>query len=231
MLQKTNNTNSIYAKIESIIPVYNTFQTEHERPWFKKYSIYWIFMIVILVQLFAFSINLSLATDIMNSEFDEMAITIVDFDFRSFSNLDKRRRSISYVEIDEVFGNQYLKEKDKKKKIDIDAENATTDPRIAGAANPIISNATAPIDLNPEIMPMYTSVARSNGIEGSIILELIISEKGQVLRARPVGKPLGYGLEQKAVDCYKRKKFKPSMNKEKDPITVKIYQPVRFVLL
>ena len=80
-------------------------------------------------------------------------------------------------------------------------------------------------------MPSYTESARSHGIEGTVVLELIISDEGEVLRARPVGKKLGYGLERMAVKCYESKKYKPSRNSDGNEITVKIFQPVRFQLL
>ena len=71
--------------------------------------------------------------------------------------------------------------------------------------------------------------ARSAGIEGMLVLELVIGEDGRVLRAR-VLKGLGHGLDQSAVQTYYSKRFTPAY-KEGKPITVKINVPIRFQLI
>lgn len=103
------------------------------------------------------------------------------------------------------------------------------DPRIASASDPIVSGATSPVDLSPNVRPQYTSEARANGITGTMTLEVIISETGEVLRVRSVGRKLGYGLEEAAIATYRRKRFSPSILEGK-PITVKVLVPVRFTL-
>ncbi|EMJ96361.1 energy transducer TonB [Leptospira alstonii] len=103
------------------------------------------------------------------------------------------------------------------------------DPRIAGAQDAIISGATAPVDLTPNITPDYPSEARSAGIAGTSTLEVIIAENGQVLRVRSVGKPLGFGLDEAAIDAFYKKRYSPSVLDGK-PITVKVLIPVRFSL-
>ncbi|HOO71203.1 MAG TPA: energy transducer TonB [Spirochaetota bacterium] len=209
----------------SALPLYNSFENLAAEPWFKRHSVVGIFLITALVGYTAFSINWNILDDIKNRKYDQMAVTVVDFG--DFVPISKRRAGANYVEIDEVFGNQYIK-KDAK---ELDPDRDIVDPRIGTAVNHVMANATAPIDLSPQIAPEYTARARAAGIEGTIILELIISEDGEVLRAKPVGKILGMGLEQAAVQCYERKRFKPSMNSDGKTITVKIYQPVRFELL
>ncbi|MDV6234604.1 energy transducer TonB [Leptospira ellisii] len=103
------------------------------------------------------------------------------------------------------------------------------DPRIAGAQDAIISGATAPVDLTPNITPEYPTEARSAGIAGTSTLEVIIAENGQVLRVRSVGKPLGFGLDEAAVEAFYKKRYSPSILDGK-PITVKVLIPVRFSL-
>lgn len=209
----------------SMLPVYNSFETSESEPWFRRHSVVGIFIICALVGYTAFSINWNFIDDMRNRKFDEMAVTVVDFG--DFVPISKRRAGANFVEIDEVFGNQYIK-KDAKL---LDPDRDIVDPRIGTAQNHLMANATAPIDLNPSVTPEYTARARAAGIEGTIILELIISDEGEVLRAKPVGKTLGMGLEQSAIACYERKRYKPSMNSDGKTITVKIYQPVRFELL
>lgn len=103
------------------------------------------------------------------------------------------------------------------------------DQRIVGAQNPFAIGATPPVDLSPGVKPPYTPEARSAGIEGMLVLELVIGEDGRVLRAR-VLKGLGHGLDQSAVQTYYSKRFTPAY-KEGKPITVKINVPIRFQLI
>ncbi|MCZ8341472.1 MAG: energy transducer TonB [Leptospira sp.] len=103
------------------------------------------------------------------------------------------------------------------------------DPRVAGASDPIVSGATSPVDLSPNVRPEYTSEAKSLGITGTMTLEVVIADTGEVLRVRSVGKTLGGGLEQEAINTYKRKRFSPSILEGK-PITVKVLVPIRFTL-
>ena len=113
---------------------------------------------------------------------------------------------------------------DKKK-----VQEIKEDPRIAGAEDAAISGATAPIDLSPSIRPEYTDQARAEGITGTLTLEIIIADSGEVLQARSVGRKLGFGLEEQAVSTYRRKKFAPSILDGK-AITVKVLVPIRFSL-
>lgn len=85
------------------------------------------------------------------------------------------------------------------------------------------------MDLTPNVVPDYPSEARSAGITGTSTLELIIADNGQVLRVRSVGKTLGFGLEEAAIDAFYKKRYSPSVLEGK-PITVKVLIPVRFSL-
>ena len=88
--------------------------------------------------------------------------------------------------------------------------------------------ATVPVDLSPHIKPQYTEYAHKNKIEGTVVLELIISDDGKVLRVR-IAKGIDKGLNESAKKCYMKKKFKPSTLNGKR-ITVKLFQPVKFKL-
>ncbi|PJZ69309.1 energy transducer TonB [Leptospira perolatii] len=103
------------------------------------------------------------------------------------------------------------------------------DSRIAGAQDAIVSGATAPVDLTPNMVPEYTKDAQSAGVTGTTTLEVIIADSGEVLRVRAVGKPLGFGLEESAIQSFYKKRYSPSVLEGK-PITVKVYVPVRFSL-
>ncbi len=227
-MQSTLNRPEYAAEIKgNYVPgliIYNTFLKENRQPWWQKHLTLPILIAVILLGYFLLTVNWDFNREARERMFDEMAVTVVDFgDFVPFA---QRRGGGSYVEIDEVFGNQYIKDKTKEY---VEGRDII-DPRIGTAVNPVISNATAPIDLEPHIIPGYTERARSAGIEGTVVLELIISDEGEVLRAKVVSKKLGYGLDQSAVETYEKKKFKPSINSDGKRITVKIYQPVRYRL-
>lgn len=103
------------------------------------------------------------------------------------------------------------------------------DPRIAGAEDAAIVGATAPIDLSPNIRPEYTDAARSEGVTGTLTLEVVIADSGEVLQVRSVGRKLGFGLEEAAISTYRKKRFSPSFLDGK-PITVKVLVPIRFTL-
>ncbi|MCB1190364.1 MAG: energy transducer TonB [Leptospiraceae bacterium] len=108
-------------------------------------------------------------------------------------------------------------------------EEKKEDPRISGAQDAIISGATAPVDLSPNIKPEYTTEARAAGITGTMTLEIIIADTGEVLRVRSVGKNLGYGLEEAAIKAFKKKQYSPSILDGK-AINVKVLVPVRWTL-
>ncbi|MFB5652011.1 energy transducer TonB [Leptospira wolffii] len=103
------------------------------------------------------------------------------------------------------------------------------DPRIAGAQDQVISGATAPVDLSPNLIPAYTKDAQAAGVTGTLTLEVVIADSGEVLRVRNIGKALGYGLENSAIETFYRKKYSPSILEGK-AITVKVLVPVRFNL-
>ncbi|MCX7997824.1 MAG: energy transducer TonB [Leptospiraceae bacterium] len=111
-----------------------------------------------------------------------------------------------------------------KKKVEV-----KEDPRISGAQDAAIVGATAPIDLTPNVKPEYTEEARAQGITGTITLEVVIADTGEVLQVRSVGKKLGAGLEESAIATYKKKRFSPSILEGK-AITVKVLVPIRFTL-
>ncbi|PJZ53151.1 energy transducer TonB [Leptospira adleri] len=103
------------------------------------------------------------------------------------------------------------------------------DPRIAGAQDAVISGATAPVDLTPNVIPVFTSDAKAAGISGTTTLEIVIADTGEVLRVRSVGKALGFGLEESAIEAFYKKRYSPSILEGK-AITVKVLIPVRFSL-
>lgn len=68
---------------------------------------------------------------------------------------------------------------------------------------------TRPVPLRP-IQPRYTEVARQAGVQGSVIVEAIIDEKGNATNVR-VLRGLPMGLERAAVEAIQQAQFKPAM--------------------
>jgi protein TonB len=66
-----------------------------------------------------------------------------------------------------------------------------------------------PVPLRP-IQPRYTEVARRAGVQGTVILEAVIDEKGNATNVR-VLRGLPMGLERAAVEAIQQTQFKPAM--------------------
>jgi TonB family protein len=224
----TGLSDTLYDRTESgvpLIPVYNSFREDARGSWFTRHSVTVLFCFLSLLVAVLFSIDWDIYLDeARNRTLDAIDVTVIDLgDFVQLSRVRPGR----YVEIDEVFGNQYIK----KEAQEYDPDRDMVDPRIGTAVIPATVNSTMPVDLNPELEPEYTTQARSAGVEGFVTLEVVISDDGRVLRARPVGKKLGHGLDESAARCWQRKNFKPSVNSDGEPITVKMYFRVKFTLI
>lgn len=75
---------------------------------------------------------------------------------------------------------------------------------------------------------MYTEIAKRIGIEGKVIVEAIVDEKGNVMDAKVV-KGLGFGLDEEALQAIQNTQFSPGLQRGK-PVRVKINIPIKFVL-
>lgn len=195
----------------------NSFAAESLHPWFRRDKHTWLFIAVTAVEISLFLAGIRFISFIENRDIDALAIQMDLGDLPA-----KLRNTSSSVEVDEVFGNEYVKD---KTPVDPNAE----DPRASSAPNLYAAGASLPVDLNPEILPEFPAEARAAGVTGVVTLEIVVSDEGRVLRARPVGRLLGHGLEGAAQAAYRKKTFQPSL-KDGKAITVKFYQPVRFVL-
>jgi protein TonB len=68
---------------------------------------------------------------------------------------------------------------------------------------------TAPVPIyKPE--PPYSEEARKAKYQGTVVLQIVVDTQGSVVDVRVV-KPLGLGLDEKAVDTVRTWKFKPGM--------------------
>ncbi len=75
----------------------------------------------------------------------------------------------------------------------------------------------------------YPEIARKAGIEGRVIIQVQVSEKGKVLNTRVI-KSLGHsGCDEAAVKAIKNVKWKPALQRDK-PVKVWVAIPVIFRL-
>jgi len=80
---------------------------------------------------------------------------------------------------------------------------------------------------NPE--PTYSPEARSAGVQGRVLLEIVIDEQGLPTQIRILS-PLGYGLDERAQECIKKWRFTPGL-KNGSPVKVVANIEVNFRLL
>jgi TonB family protein len=76
--------------------------------------------------------------------------------------------------------------------------------------------------------PTYTEVARSAKIEGTVLLEAIVTSDGHVQITRII-RPIGWGLEENAADAISKWIFEPS-RKNGEPVSVLLNIEVNFNL-
>ena len=63
--------------------------------------------------------------------------------------------------------------------------------------------------------PSYNDLARREKIQGSCVLEVLISENGEARQIHPI-RLFGYGLDERAYELIKTWKFKPARTKKDD---------------
>ncbi len=84
-----------------------------------------------------------------------------------------------------------------------------------------------PLILN-EIRVPYPPIARSRGIQGSVVFDLIVSSKGDVASAKVVKSPAPE-LTDAAREAVQKFRFKPARFKDK-PVAIQIRYTYRFIL-
>lgn len=76
--------------------------------------------------------------------------------------------------------------------------------------------------------PEFSEFARKFGMQGTVVLEIIIDKTGAVVRPE-IWRPIGFGLDEQAVERVRGWKFKPAMRDGK-PVAVKMAIEVSFNL-
>jgi TonB family protein len=96
-----------------------------------------------------------------------------------------------------------------------------------GGAYSVGGGVSAPIPIyKPE--PAYSEEARKAKYQGTVVLWIVVDASGGVTDCRVV-KPLGLGLDEKAVETVKTWKFKPAL-KNSTPVPVRVMVEVSFRL-
>ncbi len=200
----------------------NSYSIIRKRKWIIKYREFWLPFFLFFVG------SLGMALRAFIPEFDDSSV-YEELPIVEFGDIPVKSKTAvtPKYEIDEVFGNEYV-----KKDVEVVKVVSTDEVFASTAMGGVPGGATRPVDLTPEIAPPYTPEARAAAIEGTIVLEIIVDESGKVTHARVVKDNLGHGLAAGAIKVYKREKqFSPSIGPDGKPMRVKFYQPVRFQLM
>ena len=99
----------------------------------------------------------------------------------------------------------------------------------AWAAAPIGSVAACPPSILYKVEPEYSEEARKAKFQGTVLLFVVVDEKGNP-RDIKIIRPLGLGLDQKAIEAVEKWKFSPG-KKDGKPVPVQAQIEVNFRLL
>jgi periplasmic protein TonB len=95
---------------------------------------------------------------------------------------------------------------------------------------PIAANAVAhPPEIVTYVVPEYPPKARARGIEGRVLLMVIVDESGKVEDNVQVVDSIPM-LDQAAIDAVRQWSFTPGRDVDGDPVRVQLEVPVRFTL-
>jgi TonB family protein len=85
-----------------------------------------------------------------------------------------------------------------------------------------------PPTLEREVKPVYSEDGRRRGVEGDVVLEVVVRSDGTVGAVR-VLQPLGAGLDQRAIDAVRQWRFSPA-RRFGTPVDVLVEVAVEFKL-
>ena len=92
-----------------------------------------------------------------------------------------------------------------------------------------IGGGVSPPQILSKIEPEYSEEARKAKFQGVVVLQIVVDEKGNP-RDIKIVRPLGLGLDQKAIDAVEKWKFSPG-KKDGKPVPVFAQIEVNFRLL
>ena len=106
-------------------------------------------------------------------------------------------------------------------------ENIVIAPEALPSPDAFIPREIEPAPITP-IRPEYPELARKAGIEGTVIVKILIDKEGMV-RDAIVVRGVGAGLDQAAVEAIRQTRYTPAIQNNQ-PIAVWVAQPVYFRL-
>ena len=74
----------------------------------------------------------------------------------------------------------------------------------------------------------YPEMARKAGVEGRVVVNFVVNEKGEVVNPKVVS-GLGAGCDEEALDAIRSTEFKPGKQRGK-PVKVRMSQAIQFRL-
>ena len=80
-----------------------------------------------------------------------------------------------------------------------------------------------------KVEPEYSEEARKAKFQGTVLLAIVVDKNGRVADVRVV-RPLGLGIDEKAIEAVKKWRFRPAMLNSK-PVAVAANVEVNFRLL
>jgi protein TonB len=83
-------------------------------------------------------------------------------------------------------------------------------------------------ELKSEFRIPYPPEAKQKGIQGAVVMDILIDAQGTVRDAKLIEGP-GSGLNEAALEAVKKFKFSPAFMQDK-PVAVKIRYAYRFIL-
>ena len=86
----------------------------------------------------------------------------------------------------------------------------------------------APLVLST-VIPSYPETARRRGIEGQVVLQIVVDQFGRVEQNVEIMESLPM-LDRAAIDAIRQWRFSPARDREGNPIRVKVRVPMRFTL-
>lgn len=79
------------------------------------------------------------------------------------------------------------------------------------------------------VSPRYPDLARQAGIEGTVLLEVLVSDEGKVEQARVIQSDVTPAMEKAAIQAAKQFRFKPAKQRTV-PVRARMAIPIRFKL-
>jgi TonB family protein len=136
--------------------------------------------------------------------------------------MDKRKDS-SGQQIDQV----RLWSPPEQKAIPLQKPTETDEIALLGALEKIGGSVSAPVVVH-SVVPEFTDEARKAKYQGAVIVSIIVDAQGMPRNVH-VTRPLGMGLDQKAIEAVMKFRFKPAM-KDGKPVPVQVSIEINFRL-